>query len=106
MRRVATTAFICLVLFNLTNPFSSAAQTFSAIKGLVKDAETGNGLPGANVIIAGTSRGASTAGDGSFVIARVRPGNYNLVVNIIGYKTENVSVTAEAGSDATVELQL
>ncbi len=106
MRRVATAAFICLVLFNLTNPFSSAAQSFSAIRGTIKDAETGNGLPGANVIIEGTSRGASTAGDGSFVIARVRPGNYNLVASIIGYKTESASITVEAGRDAMVDLQL
>ncbi len=106
MQRVATAAFICLALFNLTNPFLSAAQSFSAIKGTVKDAETGNGLPGANVIIAGTSRGASTAGDGSFVITRVRPGNYNLIASIIGYKTESANITVEAGRDATVELQL
>ncbi|MGH7456625.1 MAG: carboxypeptidase-like regulatory domain-containing protein, partial [bacterium] len=106
MQRVVMTAFICLILFYLTNPFSSAAQSFSAIKGTVKDAETGNGLPGANVIIEGSSRGASTAGDGSFVIARVRPGNYNLVASIIGYKTESASITVEASRDATVELQL
>jgi outer membrane receptor protein involved in Fe transport len=106
MRRATTAAFTFLILFNLTNPFSAAAQTFSAIKGRVKDAETGNGLPGANVIIEGTSRGASTAGDGSFAITRLRPGNYHLVATLIGYKTENVSVTVEAGRDAAVDLRL
>jgi outer membrane receptor protein involved in Fe transport len=106
MHTIAVAAVIGLVWFYLVNPVASTAQSFSAVRGTVKDAETGNGLAGANVSVEGTRRGASTAGDGSFVITRLRPGNYQLVASMIGYRTVSISITIEAGREATVELPL
>lgn len=56
------------------------------IKGTVKDSETGKPLPGANVILVGTSLGAATNIDGSYTIQNVTPGSYKIRVSYIGYK--------------------
>ncbi len=46
------------------------------VRGLVTDGETGDALPGANVVIEGTSLGASSDLDGSYIILGVPPGVY------------------------------
>ncbi len=61
------------------------------ITGVVKDAETGEALPGANVIIEGTTIGGSTDVNGKFIILDVHPGTYNLVCRYIGYATSKVT---------------
>ncbi|MCK6543145.1 TonB-dependent receptor [bacterium] len=55
------------------------------IKGLIIDKETKETLPGANVWIVGTSRGAVTKTDGSFEIKELTSGTYSLSVQYIGY---------------------
>jgi outer membrane receptor protein involved in Fe transport len=106
MRCISLLALYCLELFVVFTPLYSFAQSFGIIKGFVKDAETGGGLPGVNVILEGTNRGSSTALDGTFTITRVRPGNYTLVARLIGYRAERISIIVEADREASVELQL
>ena len=65
------------------------------ISGTILDAETGESLIGANVVIEGTATGASTDYDGKYQF-EVEPGNYNLVISYIGYadkKIQNIEVT-------------
>jgi len=70
------------------------------LKGLVKD-EVGGPLPGANVLVKGTTVGTQTDFDGNFVLSI--PDDSNIVViSYIGYKTIEVDVT---GKD-TIEVQL
>ncbi|MDX1741554.1 MAG: carboxypeptidase-like regulatory domain-containing protein, partial [Rhodothermales bacterium] len=70
----------------------AAAQAQSGkIAGVVTDAMTGETLPGVNVIIEGTTQGASTGLDGDFVIIGVRPGEYTLVASYIGFATKRVT---------------
>ncbi|MBD3224185.1 MAG: TonB-dependent receptor plug domain-containing protein, partial [Caldithrix sp.] len=63
------------------------AGTTGKIAGKVVDANTGEPLPGANVIIEGTLLGASTDTDGDYYIINVPVGAYTLVVSYIGYRT-------------------
>ncbi len=68
------------------------------IVGRVYDAETGEGLPAANVIIEGTVLGAATDPDGYFIILDVPPGVYSVTARVIGYEPmtiENVKVSAD-----------
>lgn len=67
----------------VTGVFAGAT---GSIIGTVKDAQSGEGLPGANVIIEGTALGAATNLDGEYRIERVPPGKYTLVVSFIGYQ--------------------
>jgi len=69
----------------------------TVIEGYVKDAKTGNPLPGANVFIAGTSIGAASDLNGRYRILRVPPGSYTLRVTYIGYKPMEVSIQVTVG---------
>jgi len=63
----------------------SLAGTTGRIYGIVKDSQTGEALPGANVLIEGTSMGAASALDGSYYIINVPPGHYTIKATMIGY---------------------
>jgi uncharacterized surface anchored protein len=54
----------------------------SSIKGKVIDEKTGETLPGAVVLIQGTTIGSNTDLDGNFTIGNVAPGKYNLVCKL------------------------
>ncbi|MFQ5750932.1 MAG: carboxypeptidase-like regulatory domain-containing protein, partial [bacterium] len=51
------------------------AGSTGQIHGTVRDAETGDPLPGANVLLEGTAIGAATDLKGEYRIPRVPPGN-------------------------------
>jgi len=96
--------FIMLITLSLiTHPVQMAiAQTggaYGRITGSVIDAGTGEALPGANVLIKGTSLGAASDIDGNYFIPRVPPGSYELVVSYIGYTQKEVSIRVEIGKE-------
>ncbi len=71
------------------------AQTGGKIVGTVVDKDTREPLIGANVLVEGTTLGAATDLDGTFIILRVPPGKYDLRVVYIGYQElimQNVEV--------------
>lgn len=59
--------------------------TTGKIAGRVIDKENGEPLPGANVVVVGTTLGAATDINGDYFILNVPPGMYDLKVSIIGY---------------------
>ncbi len=71
--------------------FSLFAGTTGKIVGVVQDASTGEPLPGVNILIEGTSMGAATDVDGSYLIMGVPPGTYTLRATMIGYNDVVVS---------------
>ncbi len=74
-------AIVGLVLFN---SFLFAGTT-GKIDGKVTDAQSGQPLPGVNVVVVGTNMGAATSKDGFFVILNIPPGTYALKFTMIGY---------------------
>jgi iron complex outermembrane recepter protein len=58
--------------------------TFS---GSVSGAESGNPLPGANVMIHGTFRGIFTDASGQFRMENLKAGTYNVTVSFLGYES-------------------
>ncbi|MEM6336172.1 MAG: carboxypeptidase-like regulatory domain-containing protein, partial [Bacteroidota bacterium] len=82
------------------------AQT-GKISGRVTDAQTGDALPGVNVIIEGTTQGAGTDLDGYYTILNVRPGTYTLDASFIGYAPQRIEgVRVSVDQTATVNIQL
>jgi len=61
------------------------------IRGTVLDANLGDGVPGATVLIKGTTRGMATDIDGKFTI-EVQPGDQILVISFVGYNTQEVEI--------------
>ena len=83
------------------------AGTSGKISGKVTDRETGNPLPGANIVVVGTSRGAATGIDGSFIILDMMPGIYTLKASFIGYRSveiRNIRVTTDLTTNQNFEM--
>lgn len=78
------------------------------IAGKVVDRETKEPLIGANVIIEGTTLGASTDLNGNYVILNVPPGVYTLKASYVGYQTitiRNVRVTVGLTTEVNFEMR-
>mgnify|MGYP001208514173 FL=1 len=91
------TLFRLLMVFLLTAQVALAQRTIS---GVVSDAD-GIPLPGATVVIQGTSTGVTTDFDGNFSISA--DNGDVLVVSFVGY--ENSLVTVGSGSTYNFSLQ-
>jgi hypothetical protein len=97
--------FITLFLFCMA-PHLFAGVT-GKIAGKVTDAENGEPLAGANVVIQGTTMGAATDSEGDYFIINVPPGTYTLAASMMGYKTVNQSdVPVKADYTFTVDFSL
>jgi hypothetical protein len=70
---------------------SPAYAGLGKIAGTVKDAQTGEPLPGANVQIVGTTMGASSDVQGRYFILNIPPGTYSLKATFIGYEPKTIS---------------
>ena len=64
----------------------------SEITGKVRIAGTQTPIDQANVFLSNSTAGTSTRTDGSFILSGLKPGQYTLVVSIVGYDTYTKSV--------------
>ena len=97
------------ILFMIFLVFCGYGIVFgSTITGVVKDAKTGDPLPGANVVLnTATRTGASTDIRGIFHITGIPQGTYELTVSYIGYESKTVKVTLRTDqvTDISVEME-
>lgn len=77
------------------------AQT--SISGTVVDAETGEAIPGANIIIQGTSIGTATDFDGNFNLKTEQNKPFSIEVSSIGFSEKVVEVSS---SDQKITISL
>ena len=82
-----------------------SALSAAVLKGRVRDAGTGDPLPGANVYLESADRGTTTGPDGRFEIGGVAAGSDTLVASFIGYEEFRRAVVV-AGSDMEVLVEL
>ncbi len=92
-----------LVLLALLVPVSAWAQSSGKLAGRVVDAATGEGLPGANVIIQGTQIGTATDINGNYTILGVPVGEYTIQGSFVGF-TPQTYEGVEINSGYTREL--
>src|SRR5712692_3779171 len=82
-----------------------AQQDLGSITGRVTDKTTGTGLPGVRILLLNTPRSTSTNAEGRYVLAGVPAGVHQVRVSTIGYAAQTQSVTASAGSPATLDFR-
>ncbi|MBS3775106.1 MAG: TonB-dependent receptor [Bacteroidales bacterium] len=71
------------------------------VTGTVTEAETGNPLPGVNIVIQGTTRGTTTDMDGNYTIEA--PEDATLVYSFVGYESQTIPVNGRREINVTLE---
>jgi len=89
---------LTIALFLLT--IISNAQTGKII-GKIIDAKTGETLPGATVLIEGTTKGASADFDGNFSLTGLQAGKYTLIASYITYDNKKFLDVVVKANDVT-----
>jgi len=107
---------LLLSLFIVTQ--NSEGGISGKIRGKVIDAETGEALPGVNIVVSAYWRdnreiplkaniGAATDMDGEYVVINVPPGKYSVTATMIGYrKMVKTKVVVNADRTTTLNFQL
>jgi outer membrane receptor protein involved in Fe transport len=98
MKKILFLLFIGVFLFG---------AEYGRVSGRVVDAETGEPLVGADVVIEGTELGGATDADGGFVVLYVPAGSYRVTANYIGYDPftfTSVVVNADQTTDVAFRL--
>ena len=85
--------------------------TTGKIAGRVLDKESGEPLPGVNIILEGTSIGAATDVHGYYTILHIPPGSYVCNISMMGYKKVRVSdirvrIDQTTKLDVSLELEI
>ena len=80
-----------------------SVQAQTTLRGSIKDAETGEELINATVIIKGTTIGTVTDFDGNFEFSTDQAGPYTLVASYVGYSDKEIEV-ADANEKIKIEL--
>lgn len=81
------------LLFALIAFSSIAMVAQTTISGTVKDAKTGETLPGANIKVSGKAVGTNTDFDGEFTLKVTDNPPFTLEISMLGYQTSKVEIT-------------
>lgn len=92
-----------LLLLLLVTAAQSFAQNSETITGTVTD-DKGAGLPGATVVVRGTTNGTSTDAQGKFTLQNVSNGPVTLTISFVGYVAKEV--TAQPGQRENLRVNL
>ncbi|MEW6062575.1 MAG: TonB-dependent receptor, partial [Bacteroidota bacterium] len=106
IKRYSVLLAILCISFIITHTLR--AGTTGKISGKVTDAKTGEGIPSAIVTVVGTTLGAATDANGSYVIVNVPPGTYSVSVSYIGYqptRVNNVGVNVDYTTTLNIQLR-
>ncbi len=101
--RIVLMIFLSLIVY----VSSIIAGTTGKISGRIIDKETKEPLIGVNVVVKGTTLGATTDADGYYVILHVPPGNQTIIASMVGYSTVTVSdieVRIDQTSNVDIEM--
>jgi hypothetical protein len=98
---------LSLILLGIPLLVTAQKQETASLSGKVTDAQTGEILIGASVLLQGTYKGASTDINGQYVINGIKPNNYAVKVQYIGYKAKLfTSKTFKPGENKTLNVTL
>jgi len=104
-RRPFILTILLSTLFSLLAIVDASAQTGS-IRGSIYEKETGEPVIFTNVYLEGTTIGAASDVNGLYVITRIPPGQYTLMVTYLGYDSLSMEVNVEADEIITKNLTL
>jgi iron complex outermembrane receptor protein len=98
--------FVALVGCLLAAPQVGAQDATGTIRGRVVDAASQQPLSSVNVVIVGTTRGAVTQADGSYLLVNIPAGTQTVRASRIGYTPSTQAVSVAAGGSASADFSL
>ena len=86
-------------------PEDGVPATDTNIVGHVVDKTTGEHIPGITIYLRGTSHGVSTDASGHYYLRNIKPGTYTLVMQSIGYRSQERKVTLTLGKTLEINFE-
>ncbi len=111
LRRSFAASLVLLLMVGVGgagNLFAHPTGPTGKISGRVLEAGTNLGLPGVNVVLAGTLIGGVTDADGYYYILNIPPGTYSVQASFVGFATvitQNVRVVQDQTTTVNFELR-
>lgn len=104
--------FVTLLIFGLqvtnssesraNSPDTESSKPMTKVTGTVTAAESGESLPGVNIIVKGTTTGTITDFDGKYEIDAPKDGT--LVFSFVGYETKEVPVNGQSVINVSLDI--
>ena len=86
IRRLLAQLYFLVLLVSLTSSAVVLAGQTGKLAGRITDAQTGEPIVGASVVIQGTKMGSSTDLNGYYFVDYIPPGEYTVVISAVGYE--------------------
>lgn len=96
---VTRALFLCILVSICVSPALAQSRE---VTGTVRDASTGDAMPGVNIAVRGTNTGTTTDMEGRYAITVPGPETV-LVFSFIGYETQEITVGDRSVIDVTLE---
>ncbi len=88
---------VCLLPLQLLAQFN--------LSGRVTDAATGNGLPGATILLQNSNAGTTSGANGAFEFNNLAVGTYTLKVSFLGFESRKVSINLQQDEELQLALK-
>ncbi|RPI07129.1 MAG: TonB-dependent receptor [Ignavibacteriae bacterium] len=100
--------FLIALLVCMAMMSTVVAGTTGKISGTITDAAKGEALISTNIVLSGTSLGATTDLDGNYTIVNIPPGIYSATISMVGYRSlriDNIKVNVDLTTKLDAQLQ-
>ncbi len=97
---------LALALLCLCVPLAVAQVPTVTITGTVRDAETGETLPGANVFVASSMNGTTTNNDGRYELDNIPVGALRLFASSLGFEAVAINIFIRQDSERVFNFEL
>jgi TonB-dependent receptor len=106
LNKVSSFILTCAAACFLLLPQCAHAQSSATVSGTITDRNTGELLPGASILVDGTSIGTSSNADGKYTLSAVPAGAQTLRISYLGYITVEKDIEVEADQNITLSFRL
>ncbi|MCH7675490.1 TonB-dependent receptor [candidate division KSB1 bacterium] len=95
-----------LSILVLAAQICKAQESTGRLEGIIVRSQTNESLEGANVTLVGTQKGDATDKKGTFKIEQIRPGKYEVKIQLIGYRTHHQKIQIQPDKTTKIYLTL
>ncbi len=98
-------SIVLSLLLLIPGMFLTSTLQAQTLQGVMTDRVTGESLPGATIMVQGTTRGTVTGIDGDYQLS-LDAGTFIIVYSYVGYMAQQIEITFEPGETITRNVQL